>query len=181
MTRLLPGLAVLLATAAVTRSAKASDEYDPDPRSPIPPGWSELDLRVDTPGAAVAVDTAQFCGLPCRMLLVPGEHAFRLVAPDLEPRDYTRTLGEGDTLLLQGSMAEESSDAWGIALYTVGAAALLTAVALVAYDVAMNVGYAQGDWTQSYAAAGLGPVGLILAIWGAVRGGDVEAAELSES
>jgi hypothetical protein len=179
--RSLSGLVLLLVAAAFAGPARASDEYDPDPRSPIPAGWAELDLRVDTPGAAVAVDTAEFCGLPCRMLLSPGDHAFRLVAPGLEPREYTRTLVEGDTLLLQGGLAEETRDGWGIALYTVGAVFLLTAVGLVAYDVAMNVGYAQGDWTASYVAAGFGPVGLALAIWGAVRGGSVEATEPAES
>ncbi|MBI5490830.1 MAG: hypothetical protein HY905_26085 [Deltaproteobacteria bacterium] len=180
MTVLLPA-ALLLSLAETPGAPPDRGEYDASPSSPIPPGWSELDLRIDTPGAGVVVDTAQLCGLPCRMLLAPGEHAFRLMAPDLDARDYTRTFEEGSSLLLEGGLVEESRDGWGIALYVIGAAALLTATALVAADVALNVGYAQGDWTKSYAAAGLGPIGLALSIWGAVRGGDVEAIEPSES
>jgi hypothetical protein len=173
---------LLLALAAPAANPAGSD-YDPAPLSPIPPGWAELDLRVSTPGAAVAVDSGQFCGLPCRMLLAPGEHNLRLVAPELEARDLTRSLIDGSSLLLEGGLAEETSwNAWGIVLYALGAVAILTATGLVAYDVANNVGYAQGDWTNSYAAAGVAPVGLILAIWGAVRGaGEAEPAELTET
>lgn len=180
MTFLLP-VAVLLSVAESVSAPPHRGEYDPSPTSPIPPGWSELDLRLDTPGAAGVVDTTHFCGLPCRILLAPGEHAFRLVVPDLDPRDYVRTFEDGKSLLLEGGLVEESRDGWGIALYTIGAVALLTATALVAADVALNVGYAQGDWTKSYAAAGLGPIGLALAIWGAVRGGDIETTEPTES
>jgi hypothetical protein len=193
------GLFVVSALACIpafaTGAGAAEREYDPAPTSPIPEGWAELDLRVETPGAAVAVDTAQFCGLPCRMLLVPGEHVFTLVAPGFGPRDHMRTLLAGESLLFperptaepseggalvvgeEPSAGEGSShDAWGIALYIIGAISILTATGLVAYDVAMNVGYAQGlesgDWTSSYVAAGLAPVGIALAIWGAVREAD---------
>jgi hypothetical protein len=65
-------------------------------------------------------------------------------------------------------------------LYVLGAAALLTGMSLACYDVAMNVGYAQSDWTISYVAAGVAPLGLILAIWGAARGGG-EPEELAET
>jgi hypothetical protein len=177
--------------AFATGAGAAEREYDPAPTSPIPEGWAELDLRIDTPGAAVAVDTAQFCGLPCRMLLVPGDHVFTLVAPGFGPRDHMRTLLAGESLLFPERPAGEPSeggapvvgetpavdgetthDAWGIALYIIGAVSILTATALVAYDVATNVGLWQDDWTRSYVAAGLAPVGIILAIWGAVREAD---------
>ncbi len=191
----MPGRLVLVAPAclavfAATATA-AEREYDPAPTSPIPEGWAELDLRIDTPGAAVAVDTAQFCGLPCRMLLVPGEHVFTLVAPGFNPRDHVRTLVAGESLLFPerpaGAPIEEGTpavaevpadggegghDAWGIALYVIGAVSILTATGLVAYDLAMNFGYGRGGWTGSYVAAGLAPVGIALAIWGAVREAD---------
>jgi hypothetical protein len=174
--------AFLLSLSAAGAAPPDRGEYDPSPSSPVPPGWSELDLRIDTPGAAVAVDTAHFCGLPCRVLLAPGEHAFRVVAPGLDPRDYARTFEDGRSLLLEGGLVQESWDGWGIALYVIGAAALLTATGLVAADVALNVGYARHDWTKSYVAAGLGPVGLILAVWGAARGsGGAEAIVLRET
>ena len=178
-------------SAFATHAGAAEREYDPAPTSPIPEGWAELDLRIDTPGAAVAVDTAQFCGLPCRMLLAPGDHVFTLVAPGFQPRDHVRTLTAGQSLLFPEGptgevtesgvplLAEEpaegggsSHDAWGIALYIMGAVSILTATALVAADVALNIGYAQGDWTKAYVAAGLAPVGIILTIWGAVREAD---------
>jgi hypothetical protein len=165
---ILPGL------AGPTAARAAAAEYDPAPTSPIPAGWAELDLHVDAPGAAVAVDTGHFCGLPCRILLSPGAHNLRLVAPDLEPRDFTRTLDAGSSLSFAGPLVREEWDGWGIALYVLGAAALLTSIGLVASDVATNVGEARDDWTASYAAAGLGPAGLILAIWGAVRGAGSE-------
>jgi hypothetical protein len=189
------GLFVVGALACIpafaTHAGAAEREYDPAPTSPIPEGWAELDLRIETPGAAVAVDTAQFCGLPCRMLLAPGDHVFTLVAPGFQPRDHVRTLIAGQSLLFPERPAGEPSegvtpiaieepeagggsshDAWGIALYILGAVSILTATALVAADVAVNVGYAQGDWTKAYVAAGLAPVGIALTIWGAVRQAD---------
>jgi hypothetical protein len=174
-----------------TGAGAAEREYDPAPTSPIPEGWAELDLRIDTLGAAVAVDTAQFCGLPCRMLLAPGDHVFTLVAPGFQPRDHVRTLIAGQSLLFPERPAAEPSgggtpgvveqpeagggrshDAWGIALYIIGAVSIVAATALVAADVAVNVGYAQTDWTKAYVAAGLAPVGIALTIWGAVRESD---------
>jgi hypothetical protein len=104
------------------------------------------------------------------MLLAPGEHTLVLSHPDLDPRTLTRTFDEGRSLLLSGSLVAPGPDTAGILLYAAGAIAILTATGLLAWDVAVNVGYGQGDWTRAYVAAGLGPVGLALAIWGAARG-----------
>lgn len=169
----------LLAVSCVG-TARAERAAPADPSSDIPPGWAELQIDLEPGGAAVAVDSGQFCGLPCRMLLAPGEHTLVLSHPDLDPRTLTRILEEGRSLRLSGSLVAQRPDAWGIALYAFGSIALLTAMGLVAWDVAVNVGYGQGDWTRAYVAAGLGPVGLALAIWGAVRGNRGEG-ELRET
>jgi hypothetical protein len=136
-------------------------------------GWSELDLRLELEGAAVVVDEHRFCDLPCRMLLAPGEHHVVLTAPEMRPRSFTRDFPEGQSLLIEGDL-EGGLDGWGIALYAVGGALLAVAMSLVAWDVARNVGYADDDWTASYAACGLAPVGLALALWGAIREGPHE-------
>jgi hypothetical protein len=132
-------------------------------------GWSELDVRIEHSGGYLEVDTGHFCGLPCSLLLAPGEHTFHLGAPGEETQTLVRTFEPDRSLLLEGDLIDSGTDGWGVALYAVGAALLLTAVALVSYDVAVNVGEGGDDWTLSYVAAGLGPVGIALAIWGSVR------------
>lgn len=163
-----------LVVSLAAPAARAADPAESSPSSAVPEGYAELHVDLVPGGAALALDSGQFCGLPCRTLVVPGEHTFVLSHPDLDPRSFTRTFDEGRSLLLGGSLVGTGPDTLGIVLYALGAIAILTATGLVAWDVAINVGYGEADWTRSYVAAGLGPVGLILAIWGAVRGGDGE-------
>lgn len=172
-------VAALVACLAAP-AARAADPAASAPASSIPIGWAELFVDLEPGGAAVAVDSGQFCGLPCRMLLAPGEHTLVLSHPDLDPRTLTRTFDEGRSLLLGGSLVARGPDTASILLYAAGAIAILTATGLLAWDVAVNVGYGQGDWTRAYVAAGLGPVGLALAIWGAARG-DAGEGELRET
>ena len=174
--RCLSTIAALLALPVllVAPAARAAEPTTPAASSTVPEGYAELHVDLGPGGVAVEVDSGQFCGVPCRMLLAPGEHTFVLSHPDLDPRTFTRTFDDGRSLLLEGSLVGEELDTVGIVLYALGALAILTATGLVAWDVAVNVGSGGSSWTRSYVAAGLGPVGLVLAIWGAARGGTGE-------
>jgi hypothetical protein len=174
------GIAAAWMVLLVGTVGRADEAAPPAPASTIPDGYAELHVDLGPGGTAVAVDSGHFCGVPCRMLLTPGEHTFELTHPDLDPRSFTRTFDAGRTLLLEGSLVGEELDTVGIVLYALGAIAILTATGLVAWDVAVNVGYGEGDWTRSYVAAGLGPVGLVLAIWGAARD-DAGEGEITEA